>query len=339
VRAVATTTPPPWWDEVVVRNNAATVYQATPWATYLAALAGAKPVYLYVEDKKEIIATLLLAKKPYLAEMFGNLKLHLLPKALGKARLNNLFWMHGPIFHVEAKADEAFSLLLEKLDTVASIEHAKQLLASSTSGPLSEAMKIAALKHGYDLREWRTSIITLTDEKEMFDRIKHEARKNINKLQSDPKIKVHRIDSWDEKGQEYLKILKQTRKRLGERMPPHYPNEQFFSHLRASAGLVLVEKEGEIIGGMGVLFFNKTVVEVATAIGERALQEKDYVGDLIKWEIMRWAREKGMQQYDLMGFSPDPTSQKEEGIARFKRKFGGEDKTYYYLSKRYGGRK
>ena len=38
-----------------------------------------------------------------------------------------------------------------------------------------------------------------------------------------------------------------------------------------------------------------------------------------------------MKYYDLTGFNPNPISQKEEGIVRYKKKWGGTPYYYYRI--------
>ena len=43
---------------------------------------------------------------------------------------------------------------------------------------------------------------------------------------------------------------------------------------------------------------------------------------------MEWGIKNKMKYYDLSGFNPEPISSKEEGIIKYKKKWGG--KPYYY---------
>ena len=72
---------------------------------------------------------------------------------------------------------------------------------------------------------------------------------------------------------------------------------------------------------------------------QQSIDEKLYVGDLIKWEIMKWGVEQGFRLYDLAGFSPTPGAGKEEGIMRFKKKWGGMPIGYSMFEKRFPGLK
>jgi len=57
-------------------------------------------------------------------------------------------------------------------------------------------------------------------------------------------------------------------------------------------------------------------------------EEKLYAQDLIKWKIIEWGVKNKMKYYNLVGFNPNPISQKEIGVKRYKEKWGG--KTVYF---------
>ena len=59
--------------------------------------------------------------------------------------------------------------------------------------------------------------------------------------------------------------------------------------------------------------------------------EKLYSQDLIKWEIIRWSKKNNCKYLDLTGASPNPLNEKESGILRYKKKWGGKQIPLYIL--------
>ena len=53
-------------------------------------------------------------------------------------------------------------------------------------------------------------------------------------------------------------------------------------------------------------------------------EEKLYSQDLMKWKIIEWGIENKQKYFDLTGFNPNPISEKEKGILRYKKKWGGK---------------
>ena len=86
------------------------------------------------------------------------------------------------------------------------------------------------------------------------------------------------------------------------------------------------------VAGLGFSFFNKYVNEWGVARSQLDYDENLYSQDLIKWEIIRWGKKNKMKWYDLTGVNPNPSNKKEEGIFRYKKKWGGIQKNYYILS-------
>jgi len=62
-------------------------------------------------------------------------------------------------------------------------------------------------------------------------------------------------------------------------------------------------------------------------------EKKLYSQDLIKWKIIEWGIENKMNWFDFAGANPKPQNQKEEGILRYKKKWGGKQYQYYIIGK------
>lgn len=60
-------------------------------------------------------------------------------------------------------------------------------------------------------------------------------------------------------------------------------------------------------------------------------KSKLYEQDLIKWKIIKWGSENGMNYYNLTGFNPNPQTTKEEGTLRYKKKWGGRRTDYWII--------
>lgn len=55
-----------------------------------------------------------------------------------------------------------------------------------------------------------------------------------------------------------------------------------------------------------------------------ALERRLYAGDVIKWDVIRWAGRAGFRRYDLGGVDRAPLDTKAAGIRQFKEKWGGD---------------
>jgi len=95
----------------------------------------------------------------------------------------------------------------------------------------------------------------------------------------------------------------------------------------------LARKDGKPIGGLLFSFLNKYIIEAGVARSKYDSINKLYSQDLIKWKIVEWGIHNKMKYYDLAGVNPNPTSEKEKGILRYKKKWGGQRHEYFNIKK------
>src|SRR3989304_2491626 len=96
----------------------------------------------------------------------------------------------------------------------------------------------------------------------------------------------------------------------------------------------IIARLGEIVtGGLFFSSFNGLIIEGGVARSKEDYEMKLYSQDLIKWKIIEWGIENNMKYYDLAGYNPHPKTAKEEGIKRYKAKWGGVSKPYWFIKK------
>lgn len=176
---------------------------------------------------------------------------------------------------------------------------------------------------------WQTALVDLRQEEDaLWKGVERHARKNIERLKSLPGLRVRILDDAASLEKHYLPLLRETRARRKAGMPRFYPCPKLLEITRTNpdifAKAFVVSLGEEPLAGLGVLGTREGVVEVGSAQSEKDLQGKYYAHDLLKWEIISWAKSQGVHFYDLGGFNPVPQDPKEEGIKRFKTKWGGE---------------
>lgn len=74
----------------------------------------------------------------------------------------------------------------------------------------------------------------------------------------------------------------------------------------------------------GIIYNKRVAIEVVLGVATFALENKMYAGDLLKWEILKWCQEKGIEKYDFAGVAPKFQDEKEKGIFLYKQKWGGD---------------
>ena len=80
-------------------------------------------------------------------------------------------------------------------------------------------------------------------------------------------------------------------------------------------------------------YLGKFIIEGGIIRSDEDKKNNLYSQDLIKWKIIEWGIDNKMNFYNLAGFNPNPTSEKEKGILRYKKKWGGEQVLYWLIQK------
>ena len=91
-----------------------------------------------------------------------------------------------------------------------------------------------------------------------------------------------------------------------------------------------VVKEGDVgfVDQKYTLFRHKTVSDIFKYALRKSGKSKDEIESIISGYLIEWGLENNMKWYNLAGFNPEPVSEKEKGIFRFKKKWGGKQFNY-----------
>ena len=282
---------------------------------------GQTPHFLHFLDNKGTIVGQLLYSTSSRLEKKG-IKNKFLKKVPGLEK-TVYFWIYGPIiFTPELYSDihSAFGKFLKSKNN---------RIYGTTSPLLANDEQI--LKKNYSVKEWSTYLIDLTKTKDdLYKNIhKHSGRKNIERS-------IRRgveIEEINEKSlEDYQTIRNEFKESMGE---PKMDFQQALAWWKLMKPLgytgFLARKEGKPVGGLLFSYFNKVIVEAGVARSKEDFSENLYSQDLIKWKIIEWGVENNMKYYDLAGYNPHPVDEKEEGIKKYKAKWGGEQRTYWII--------
>ena len=176
----------------------------------------------------------------------------------------------------------------------------------------------------FTLKKDFTHVFTLnTTEEDLYKRLSRGAKSNLNQAQK--KGVSIRTARSEQDVCAYFGIYQNTLKRWGEATLFTYPEELFqniFKRGGDAAKLWLAEKDGSIIAGAIIFYWNRVVSYWHGA------SLKDYFdfypNNLLHMEIIKDALDKGYSYYD---FGP---SGGQQGVIRFKQSFGAEQ--YDFLS-------
>ncbi len=178
-------------------------------------------------------------------------------------------------------------------------------------------------------RRWATLKLDLRPGPEALrEGFKPAARKAIARAERDG-ITVRRIESLEEL-ERYYRFAEDCSRRYGKRLYGFRDFSTIWELIRPVGVFetFAAEHRGETIAGLSVWGCGKSIGELGSFQSERSFREKLYGPDLVKWELIRWACAAGLESYDLAGINPQPASEKESGIRRFKEKWGGAWEEY-----------
>ena len=246
-------------------------------------------------------------------------------KRITGLKLPLYFWIYGPIIFDQEKNEDIFSSLRNFLNS-------KKCKVYGTTNPLIPTDP-DILKKNFQITEWATYIIDLRKSKEeLYNNIeKHSGRKNIERA-------IKRGVTIEEINEKSLVKYHEIRTKFQETLEEKKTD---FKHMLAYWKLMkplgfsgfLAKKGGIEIGGLMFHYFNNVIVEAGVARSKQDLVEKLYAHDLIKWKIIEWGVKNKMKYYDLAGFNLHPKLKKEEGIKRYKTKWGGQKYSYWIIKK------
>ena len=189
--------------------------------------------------------------------------------------------------------------------------------------------EIGFRKARYDLNMKTTLVVDLSlPEEELLARMKAKTRYNV-RLAARKGVEVVEPDDFEEGWETFYEWMKATSERKEDyvlRRPRDYLRSVMRSMHDAGQGrLFFAEHEGVPLAGMYVFTFGEKYWYMYGASSDEKRNLKPNY--LLQWEVMRWARNRGLTHYDMVGV---PKSEElNEGsslwsVYKFKEGFGGE---------------
>ena len=307
------------WNTRLCNSGFGTIYQSKEYGRV--SKESNKPFLKFVNENGNIVAQLVLNGYSKFENRIG-MKAQIL-KRMPRLKKNFFQWSYGPIIFDTNYSDSVYSalgnFLLSKNAIIPGWQH-----AMCTDG-------ISGLRNKFYLRKWSTYIIDLSKNKdEIYQNIsKHSGRKNIDRSIRRG-VEIEEID--DDNLQEYAEFY-HSNKNLGISKKTNIESIFVWWNRWKPLGLsgFLAKKNDVPISGMLFSFFNKHIIEGGITISDMDRKENLYSQDLIKWKIIEWGLENKMKYYNLAGFNPVPKTEKEEGILRYKQKWGGKKFDFWWI--------
>jgi lipid II:glycine glycyltransferase (peptidoglycan interpeptide bridge formation enzyme) len=183
-------------------------------------------------------------------------------------------------------------------------------------------------KARYDLNQKTTLVVDLSlPEEELLARMRSKTRYNV-RLAARKGVEVVEPD-FEEAWETFYEWMKATSARKEDyvlRRPRDYLRGVMEAMHEAGQGhLFLAKHEGTPLAGMYVFTFgDKYWYMYGASSDEKRNLKPNY---LLQWEVMRWARERGLTHYDMVGVPKAEDLDESSslwGVYKFKEGFGGE---------------
>lgn len=323
------------WDCLLEGSADGNIFQSSRWAAYLCARKSTSHYYLTARHNGRVVGSLLFSK-----DYAGSWRLARGPwpaRALARRLFPLITWMEGPIIYDKENSGPILLSIVEAVRKFAAAQGLGRI--TGMTFPVEQSLKYKELiisntsgrRMAFDGRA--TIMVNLEKtEVELWRALKSSAKKALAKCGEDG-VSI-RLAENDGDIERYVRMLKETRKRLGLPMPPLYPDEVMWNKLHKAGNmeLFLAEKDGMFLAGLGLLIFNRRMMEIGSAQSTLSLRKRFYPNDAIKWAIIKWGAENKIRRYDLAGVATSPVDTKERGIRQFKEKWGGRYTEYAFVS-------
>lgn len=303
------------WNKQLEKSNLGNIFNTFEYSRYPQSRLGWVPSFLSMIDSKgNILAQVVLFN--VMRKNFGFLSK--LTKNISIQKLSRIKWIFGPVI-ISEKKQEITDLFLEYM-----LQTGKKL-----DGSTHPLLNIDLSSNNF--KNWSTFLIDLKQSEESIlkNMDKNSVRKNIKRSQ-ERGVTISQIT--DSTIYEYHEILNTFRAENNLSTYDFKDTKELWDLLNPLGfNGFFAKKDGVIIGGILFSAFNGYINEWGIARSKIDFEEKLYSQDLLKWSIIEWGIKNNQNFYDLSGVNPNPQNKKEEGIFRYKRKWGGLQKNYFLV--------
>lgn len=194
--------------------------------------------------------------------------------------------------------------------------------------PNQDLSKLGLKKSGDVQVNSSTVVVDLSgSEEDLIASFKQKTRYNV-RLAEKRGVKVSPVDPSPENLDKMYELMSATQERAGFYLrSKDYFKHFWWEHAKYGSGqLFFASFEGKVLAGAYVTFLGKNALyKDGGSTREHSELQAPY---LLQWEVMRWLKQKGVENYDLHGTPPsdrlEDSSHKLHTLVRFKTGFNQE---------------
>jgi hypothetical protein len=308
------------WNKRLLESGYGNIYQTEERASLLATENVPNYFLKFIDSQGNIVGQLLVSIR---TRFKGNSFRTKLFKSTPGIKQSACEWSYGPVIFNSNFDSEIYLSLKDFLKS-------KRFVVNGWTHPLIST-NLEILKKHFQIKPWGTFLINLEQPiDELYKNLdKHSCRKNIERS---IKRGVIVEQMTDESLSDYYDLINEMRVESGrEKGDFEYLVYRWKTFKSLGYSGFMAKKNNRPVGGLLFSYMNGHIIEIGVARSKEDRQDNLYSQDLIKWKIIEWGIKNKMKYYDLTGFNPDPISEKEKGIIKYKKKWGGKPHYYYRI--------
>ena len=312
------------WNDELKYVSSSSIYQVPSFLEVYKETFKAHPIFIYIKNKGQIVgqhAALIYS------DYFWKDAPVIIQKIASKLNLGSLLrWEYGPIIHDLKNKDQILHTILSSIDTVAN-QHKIDIIKGSTFPEITPSSDDIFKKYNYKIKNWATFLIDLHNEPdEIFNSLSKTTRYDIRKAEKN-NLEFEIAKNFSSY-QELVELSLKIKKKKGQKIKEHSKfYEQFWNSLYQKGFLqvFLARMNGELLGGIEVLIFNKNVHQYGVVNSEN---KQFQAGSFLTWNAIKWSIQNQYRTFDMGGVNPEPENEKENLIGFYKSKWAG--KQFYF---------
>jgi len=328
------------WINNLLRNDYSTFYQNPE---YLKKDSTRFPIFVYIYDenksvKGQLALTVLIQQSTY-----STTKLKKYMNFISKIG-NRASWVSGPIIHSdnELEKNKILDLFFQAMEEI--IEKYNLIILDGYSAPQNQNIDQKYLdkfqNNGFKIEKFVTFVFDMNKTvEELFKNVQKYMRVNINRAKKRG-IKVIEIKSKNQLN-DYYSLEKKWISTKGITTEKYeYNLEKDWQKIDiGNEKIFLAYQNEEVISGLKINHFNKIASPIRVLSTYSNLTSLG--GPALTWHAIEWSKKSGMKTYDLTGGEAAPKDKnkifayekKWGSLLKYKRKWGGNEQSYYHFIK------
>ena len=300
------------WNKNLINSPMGNVYNTFEYSNYGKDILNWKPSFFSIINST--------------GELLSQAVIFTIPSSLKKkifSRIQNTIrWRYAPVFFSKEHVIIAHTFLKHIFKLEKNIDGSFHPFFNGTLDNI-KLKKEKRSTYIIDLQNSKDSINKKFDKKSVLNNIRRAQERGVE---------IHEINN--DSISEYTKLLNDYRSSSNNTT---YSDREVLElwKLLEPVGFkgFIASKDGINIGGITFSTFNGYLNEWGIARSEKDTNEKLYAQDLLKWKIIEWGIQNNQKYFDFSGFNPTPQNKKEEGILRYKKKWGGKQYDLWIIRK------